>query len=86
MTRTTIRQGQNANQVILTYATDLGGRRFRVFTCPHAGGYVREGDKQVCERLGSTGATLTAANAADLINVIRREWQAARRYDAKHMR
>jgi len=81
--RTTIRQGHNENQVVLTYVDGMGERRERVFTCPRSGGYVREGDKQVCERLDHLGATLTASDPADLIRVIRREWKAAREYDRR---
>lgn len=83
MTRATIRQGHNENQVVLTYTDDMGERRERIFTCPRSGGYVREDDKQVCEHLDHMGATLVARDAADLIRVIRREWKSARAYEAK---
>jgi hypothetical protein len=47
----------------------------REFHAPREGGYVREGDKQVCEKLARLGSTLywRPEVHGDLINLIRRE-------------
>ena len=59
----------------------------RVFTCPQDGGYVREyrdGDwKQVCDRLGSMGSTLSCSSRENLLALIRREYQAMRRAEKR---
>lgn len=63
------------------------GRNRREFMVPSAGGYVREWDNsrqewvQVCENLSSRGNTLHTHNGsmANLLAIIRHEWQAARR-------
>lgn len=47
------------------------------------GGYVRFGPdgKQICERLGITGPTLMWPGKEPLINLIRKEYRAMRRYE-----
>jgi hypothetical protein len=59
----------------------------RVFICPAEGGYVREwrrGDlTQVCDRLARMGPTLRCSSRADLPALIRREYRAMRRRDAR---
>jgi hypothetical protein len=67
----------------------LEKRVTRVFMCPLDGGYVREyrdNDwKQVCDKLGNMGQTLTAPSRADLDRVIRREYQAMRRSHCREL-
>lgn len=56
----------------------------RTFTCPVDGGYVREyrnGDwRQVCDRLSNMGSTLSCSSRDKLLIMIRREYQAMRRF------
>jgi hypothetical protein len=43
---------------------------------PSNGGYVRyNGDKQLCERLGSMGSTLMWSGKAPLVDMIRKEYR-----------
>jgi hypothetical protein len=77
MPRTTIKADSTGN-VTLSYTDIFGERVTRNFTCPMSGGYVREGDRQVCERLNNTGNTLQCGYRPDLIKVIRREYRAMR--------
>lgn len=76
--------------VILSYNDENDGERIeRVFSCPAAGGYVREGigdPRQVCEKLSSRGVALRAQGDGEaLAAVIRREYNAKRRADRKHL-
>jgi hypothetical protein len=55
---------------------------------PREGGigysYVRfNGDKQLCEHLGSQGSTLTYRAGTRLVDLVRREYRAMRRDDAR---
>ena len=75
----------SCGHVTIEYDEESGERVTRQFTCPEAGGYVREFKgtsmpEQVCERLASRGVTLRAASRADLPRVIRREYEALRAY------
>ena len=54
----------------------------REFSIPMSGGYIREGDSQVCQGLAHRGNTLTADDAHDLLRTIRREWKAYRKWAA----
>jgi hypothetical protein len=76
-TKTTINADSTGN-VTISYIDIFGERVTREFTCPVAGGYVREGDRQVCERLSNMGNTLRCGQRSDLINLIRREYRAMR--------
>jgi hypothetical protein len=60
------------------------------YFCPVNGGYVRIRDRdgrypQVCDRLASTGSTLSSPTRDALISVIRREYRAYRRMMAREM-
>lgn len=77
MTRTTIR-ATASNYVELSFDHPMTGERVtREFHCPRNGGYVREGDKQVCGELSSMGYTLRVDDETELLPLIRREWRAA---------
>ncbi len=84
MPRTTI-CATRSNYVEMSYDHPLtGDRTTREFHCPRNGGYVREGDKQVCAELSTMGITLRVDDEAQLLPLIRREWrkaQAAERRD-----
>lgn len=79
----------NAGFVTINYDDAFNGDRIaRTFFCPDQGGYVREQDAagrypQVCERLGSMGNTLSASSRIQLAEVIRREYRAMRRAEAR---
>ena len=82
---------QEGNSVIISYDTfTFGGydrqRVTREFMIPTGSRYVmewRDGQyKQVCDRLGVSGSTLTASRET-LIDVIRREYNAMRRAQRK---
>ena len=70
--------------VEISYDDVLTERRVtRVFSAPTSHvGYVREGNGQVCEKLYSTGTTLRAS-LVTLPAVIRREYRAMRRDEAR---
>jgi hypothetical protein len=79
-TKTTIRQtSSNRVQINYTdaYTNERVTREFVVRSDGHEG-YVREGDRQVCDRLSSTGNTLMCT-CDQLLNTIRREYRAMRR-------
>ena len=77
MTRTTI-LATHSNYVEMSYDHPLTGDRItRTFHCPRNGGYVREGDKQVCAYLSSMGYTLRVDDETELLPLIRREWRKA---------
>lgn len=91
MTRTTIRQ--TGGEVTLTYSDSVTGERIeRRFWAPPSGGYVREVTaqrpgilgNQVCGGLVDRGSTLFVRSPGDLLALIRREWQAARRAEAAY--
>ena len=78
MTRTTIKLNSD-DTVTLTYTDEMTDERVeRVFWIPRSGGYVREGDSQVCNYLDSRGATLEAKDGDQLLSVIRTEWKRRR--------
>lgn len=54
----------------------------RTFRCPVDGGYVREGNSQVCDRLQSRGSTLMCSSRSALPGLIRREYRAMRRAES----
>lgn len=66
-----------------------GDRVSRVFMCPPDGGYVREMVDgkwvQVCDRLAHLGSTLSCSRDA-LPDLIRREYRAMRKAEAKEYR
>jgi len=79
---------QDGSEVVLRCTDDMTGERVeRRFWCPPSGGYVREVTasrpgtlgQQVCAGLTHRGGTLSVRTPADLIGLIRREWQAAKR-------
>lgn len=77
MPRTTIRQ-TDTHTVTLTYEDESGETVTREFWVPRNIGrkYVREGERQVCERLSRLGQTLYVFDAAEMLPLIRREWRA----------
>lgn len=83
MTKTSITTDWTG-RVTISYDDRYSGERVtREFSCPVDGGYVRDQDgKQVCERLCSLGSTLWASRA-ELAAVIRREYRAMRRAEAR---
>lgn len=89
MTRTSITVDK-AGYVTISYDDEFAGRVERTFFCPVDGGYVRESDKahrypQVCEKLGSMGSTLVASSREALPALIRREYRAMRRAEARRI-
>ena len=91
MTRTTITKTAD-NEVTLTAIDPIDDEAIRwVFWIPTNGGYVRKGerhspdDRQVCVGLDTRGNTLTASDGDDLLRIIRREWQAYRRWAQKEL-
>ena len=79
MTRTTIKLNSD-DTVTLTYTDEMTDERVeRVFWIPRSGGYVREGDSQVCNYLDSRGATLEAKDGDQLLSVIAASWLRAER-------
>jgi hypothetical protein len=91
MTRMTLTTDPVTGRVTIAYTDSMSGeRRTRAFTTtrPEGPSYVIEIDQrgqypQVCERLASTGSTLMAQRET-LADVIRREYRAMRRSDAKY--
>ena len=65
---------------------DVDGERVSdVFSCPDAGGYVRNGQgKQVCDNLSRMGNTLTATSDT-LLEVIRSEYRSMRRKEKREV-
>ena len=67
-----------------------GERIERTFSCPPDGGYViewRNGDwKHVCDRLAGMGSTLSCRSREALPDLIRREYKAMRRDEAREAR
>jgi hypothetical protein len=84
--RMTIEQCQTWATVDLAYwDEDEQRNRVRTFRVG-AGGYVRdEDDRQVCEQLDRTGSTLMATPRT-LASIIRREYRAMRRAEARERR
>lgn len=86
MARTSIKITAHNEVTLKAVDRDTGEQISRVFWI--GGRYVREGldhsgsDPQVCEGLSHRGYTLEAANADELLSVIRREWAAYRRHNA----
>ena len=84
----TIYRAEDSGDVCLRVAADDGSARTRQFrVMRHDGpGYVweRQGQdwRQVCKGLGQTGDTLRCA-AADLAQVIRREYRQLRREEVR---
>jgi hypothetical protein len=77
----TMIQQTAGNRVQISYNdSDTGERLTREFSVRSDGkaGYVREGERQVCDRLSSTGNTLLCT-CDELLSVIRREYRAMRR-------
>lgn len=78
-----IKSNHGPHRCSLRYDDERGRRVERDFFAPPGGGYVREGwsdPRQVCDRLGSTGATLVWDPASGpLVELVRREWRAMRR-------
>lgn len=79
---------QDGSEVVLRCHDQFSGERIeRRFWAPPSGGYVREVStakpgtlgQQVCGGLSHRGSTLSVRDPADLIHLIRREWQAAKR-------
>jgi hypothetical protein len=79
---------QDGSEVVLRCTDNLTGERIeRRFWAPPGGGYVREVTaarpgtlgQQVCAGLAHMGGTLSVKTPADLLPLIRREWQAAKR-------
>lgn len=82
--KTTFRINDNSDVSIAYDMAVTGDRMLRRFYCPPSGGYVREAlangaDRQVCDRLGSTGATIMSPSRALLLYTIKREYRAMRR-------
>jgi hypothetical protein len=74
---------KTSNYVTLSYTEPVTGEReIREFHVPFSGGYVREGDKQVCENLSHFGSTLTA-DPETLADVIRQEYRSLMRNQQK---
>lgn len=89
MTRMSIKTDDVTGRVTISYADWTGKQRVRAFstTRPEGPSYVIEIDArgqypQVCERLSSTGSTLVSSRAL-LADVIRREYRAMRRAEAR---
>jgi hypothetical protein len=83
---------QDGSEVVLRCNDDLTGERIeRRFWAPPSGGYVREVTaqrpgtlgQQVCGGLSHRGNTLSVNSPDQLMALIRREWQAARRDEAR---
>ncbi|MEM6670546.1 MAG: hypothetical protein AAF661_15150 [Pseudomonadota bacterium] len=55
----------------------------REFWIPNSGGYVREGDRQVCVGLDRLGNTLDARDGDELLETIRYNWRIYRRNAAR---
>lgn len=74
----------------VTAEYDAGDRRIsRTFMVPENGGYVREqwgnGEwRQVCNGLSSQGSTLSCSSRAGLLGLIRDEYRAMRRNQARY--
>lgn len=83
----------DAGRVTIAYDDELhwtgeAVRVERTFTCPHEGGYVREYRKegaweQVCDKLESTGNTLSCSSRDKLMDLIRAEYRAMRRAEKR---
>lgn len=58
----------------------------REFWIPCSGGYVREGDSQVCELLAHRGNTLQASDGEGLLKLIRTEWRRYRESEKRELR
>lgn len=82
---------EDSGRVAIDYVDIYTGEScHRRFGCPDAGGYVREYQSdgrevgQVCDQLSGTGDTLTAPGRGEaLAKVIRREYRAMRRAEAR---
>ena len=87
MARTIIRNTPTGNVEVIGTDPYSGEAIHWTFTCPRQGGYVRFAGgsmRQVCDGLGTTGATLVAGGKpGDLLALIRREWAVRRRDAAK---
>lgn len=86
--RTTI-QTDDKGYVTINYDCQMTGDRVtQTYFCPENGGYVKISDPEgrypkVCERLSSRGNTLMSPNRSALADVIRREYRAMRRAEAR---
>jgi hypothetical protein len=85
---------QDGSEVVLQYTDPMTGDDIvRRFWAPAGGGYVREVTAhrpgtlghQVCSGLSHRGGTLSVGSPDDLITLIRREWQRARRAEARFL-
>ena len=83
---------QDGTEVVLRCADPLTGERIeRRFWAPPSGGYVREVTaqrpgtlgQQVCSGLSHRGSTMQVSTPDNLLALIRREWQVARRAEAR---
>lgn len=83
---------QDGAEVVLRCNDPVTGERIeRRFWAPRSGGNVREVTddrpgtlgQQVCAGLASRGGTLSVRSPDDLLALIRREWQAAKRAEAR---
>jgi len=70
-------------RVTLSYNSPWTGERItREFWSPNGSvaSYVREGDRQVCERLSSRGVTLLQGPSESLARIVRREYRSMMRH------
>lgn len=78
---------QDGPDVVLTYADPMTGDSIvRRFVAPANGGWVRDqSGRQICQGLHYRGNTLFLMSGDSLISLIRREWQKARRAEARFL-
>ena len=78
---------QDGPDVVLTYADPMTGDTIvRRFWAPANGGWVRDqSGQQICQGLHYRGNTLFLTSGDSLISLIRREWQKARRAEARFL-
>ena len=72
------------NRVYIKFDS-YGNIREYTFYAPANGGYVKYGQdaKQICERLYTSGGTLSWSGKSPLVNLIRREYQNMRRAEKR---
>lgn len=86
MTKTMIRKISDFT-VALSYDDKFSGERVtREFWIPRCGGYVREGDQQVCVGLDCRGNTLSADDGVALLLTIRYHYYAMRDAEKREAR
>lgn len=81
MTRTTITKTGDYSVTLKGIDPLTGEPIEKEFWIPRSGGYIRdENDRQVCAALSTRGNTLDAKDGDSLLQTIREEWAAYRRW------